>query len=143
MRKFLIIAYLTFAALPVFAQVEMMAYRPIYWVLGRVADAGDVKADGRTAVFYKDDATYNTNNVQAVISGNKFALNAFYLWPLELKVGGIYKLTIIKGADGWGMDPVNVVISGNGYDEVFGDVEGGPLTLKSDSGVADKPAGGG
>ena len=124
------------------AQVEDMPFRPFYWVIGTVPDAGEIKADGRTVVFYKNDETYNTNNAQAVISGNKFIMNAFYIYPLEIAVGEIYKVAIVQGTDGWGMNPVDVTISDKGYVEVLGK-DGAPLALASGAGLAKKPEGGG
>lgn len=109
-----------FASLGAQAQITEMPYIPFYWILGTVSDSDSIKADGHVVVFYKDDSTYLTNNSQAIIKDNRFILNAFNIYPLELKVGETYKLAIVKDSNGWGMNPMNVVISGKGYDEVSG-----------------------
>ncbi len=104
-----------------FGQYLGMAYTPFYWIIGGVADAngGAVKADGHMVVFYKDATTYNTSNVITTIYSNTFSLNAFLL-PADLVVGGTYKVAIPNDnpsnpAEGWGADPVDVVITGTGF----------------------------
>jgi len=90
-----------------------------YWLAGTVQNLTDsILADGRTVVFYKDDATFNSYFSTGTISGNQFTLNGPYIWPEALTVGQTYKAAIIQGEDGYGADPVDVTISGYGYEEV-------------------------
>ncbi|OGC35206.1 hypothetical protein A2311_00355 [candidate division WOR-1 bacterium RIFOXYB2_FULL_48_7] len=126
-----------------FASVETMPFRPFYWIVGQVLDSADnaAKADGHLVVFYKDEDSYNSNNSQATIDQNRFMMNGFFIYPLDLTVGGTYKVTICRGSDGYGLNPVDVTISGKGYDEVFG--PGGiPLQIKPGEGL-NPPTGGG
>ena len=92
-----------------------------YWIVGTVADVSqDITADGRIAVFYQDDATYNTNYSTAEINGNDLMVNAPNIWPLDLTVGQTYKCAIVQGEDGYGANPVDVTITGYGYDVASG-----------------------
>lgn len=118
-----VIIGLIFVALAVLAgQATTITPGPMaYWIVGTVNDLSDsILVDGRTVVFYQDDSTYNTNYVTGIISGNTFMLNAPYIWPLGLTVGETYKAAIIQGEDGYGADPVDVTISGVGFDTASG-----------------------
>ena len=90
-----------------------------YWIVGTVADVSpSVTADGRIVVFFKDETTYNTNYSTSEISGNDFMVNAPNIWPLDLVVGQTYKVAIVQGEDGYGANPVDVTITGYGYETV-------------------------
>ncbi len=119
------------------SKVEQMAYRPFYWVLGTVQNAEDgTSADGKTIVFYKDetDEGYNQFNVNTKIVNNKFIMNAF-LASLDLEVGNTYRLVVVAGDDGYGAGPIDVTISGLGYEEI-------DLVLEYGKGKEDPPTGG-
>ncbi|MBU0671490.1 MAG: hypothetical protein KJ732_00510 [Candidatus Margulisbacteria bacterium] len=119
MIKKLFLSLILVFTLAVMSQATTIPPGPFtYWIVGTVNDVNSIMADSRTVVFYKDDATYNTNFSTGVISGNQFMLNAPYIWPLGLEVGTTYKAAIIQGNDGYGADPVDVTISGVGYEEV-------------------------
>jgi len=123
--------------LQISVKVEEMAYRPFYWILGTVQDSEDgVSADGKTIVFYRDktDEGYNQYNVNTKIVNNKFIMNGF-LASLDIEVDKTYQLAVVAGDDGCGAGPIDVTISGLGYEEK-------DLVLKYGEGKADLPTGG-
>jgi hypothetical protein len=61
---------------------------------------------------------------------NEYALNAFENHNLEILPGRTYRVATVRGADNYGAGPVDVVLSGLGYDTVsLALVEGGGVVL--------------
>jgi hypothetical protein len=117
----LIAAVIVVGATIGFAQYLNVAYTPYYWVIGQVddADGGSIPADGFQVIFYENSQTYNTKYASAVVAGNVFNLNAFN-FPGAVPVAGSFYLAIPNSnpdnpKEGWGMNPVQVVISGYGF----------------------------
>ncbi|MBN3033664.1 MAG: hypothetical protein JW873_06180 [Candidatus Saganbacteria bacterium] len=93
----------------------------VYWVLGS-AQSSDPKAsvEGRQAVIYTPDAAGNVGTVYGwgYVTGGKFYINTFRTG--NVTVGQTYKVAIPCGSDNYGADPVDLTISGVGFDRAPG-----------------------
>ena len=99
-------------------------FYPIYWITGSVDPAADgTGADGQYVYFYKSDEDRDAGSYQtALIQDGKYMLNTYGLGISELDVGEKYFVAIPNSnpadpASGYGAMPVDVTISGKGYDE--------------------------
>ncbi|MBN2058228.1 MAG: hypothetical protein JW782_05495 [Candidatus Saganbacteria bacterium] len=92
------------------------AFFPFYWIFGEATSSvPSISVDDRLVVVYegKDDvitAVYG----YAFIKNGEFVSNPFM--TNILVPGNSYKVAIAQGADGYGADPVDINISGLGYD---------------------------
>jgi hypothetical protein len=98
-----------------------LSYPGIYWILGSVQDPEGVGAEGRWVVFYKDDpaAGFADDHVGTVGLSRRtgqYILNS--IEDLRMVVSpGEYKVAIVTSdVDNYGADPVNVTVTGHGYD---------------------------
>jgi len=79
-----------------------------------------VSTDNRIVVFYKtapaDGYALDTSGSTG-LSGRagEFMLNALEDWRLEISPG-TYSIAIVKGADGYGKNPTELIITGQGFD---------------------------
>jgi len=158
MKKFVLILLLAIGlaagGLLANATQAQTAFTPIYWITGAVTAQLGVTIEGRRVVFYQDpiDNGYSDNIVG--ISGlagrpNDYALNAFEDHRLNITAGQNYRVATVRGADNMGAGPVNVTLSGIGYDIVnLALVQGGGIILPGigvgeDSGGDNNNGGGG
>lgn len=132
MKKLLVGLLIISAIFAGFARAEQMPFQLFYWIAGNVPAAGDIKADGRMVVLYKEGAPNNA--ATATIVNNRFILNAYDMYPLAPVPGETAKLAIVKGDDGVGMDPIDVIISDKGIILFIG--ADSPIKLTRGSGVA-------
>jgi len=105
------------------AHAQEDLYTGFYWIDGRILPPPGVPSittEGRTVVFYETD--YNLGYASDVsgpagLSGRsgEFMLNAMEDWRLNI-APGTYQIATIRGADNYGVDPVAVTVSGNGFD---------------------------
>ncbi|MFA6431830.1 MAG: hypothetical protein WCV91_05595 [Candidatus Margulisiibacteriota bacterium] len=130
MKRFLI-GILIASAILAGANAEQMPFQLFYWIAGNVADINGNSANGRTVVLY--DPNSPNNKATATIVGNTFILNAYDMYPNEPVPGQTLKLAIAKGPDGFGMDPIDVVISDKGAIVYAG--ADSPIKLAQGSGV--------
>jgi len=125
MKKLLLLAFILLVALTLQAQAQHIFLR-MYWVVGDVSDPDGVGTEGRWVVFYPGDTSiaYSDDNCGTVgLSGraNQDMINAFEDWRMVL-TPGIYKCATVKGykngvlVDDYGANPVDVTITGSGYD---------------------------
>jgi len=119
----LLIAFL-FLALGFSSQAQML-YNGIYWVDGRIsppANDTSVSTNGRIVVFYQttpgDGYAMDTSGPTG-LSGRtgEFMLNAMEDWRMTI-APGTYRIAIVKGLDNYGVNPVEVTISGKGWDTI-------------------------
>lgn len=101
----------------------------IYWVRGRVTDAPGAVANGRKIYFANTKASDIIGPTGLSGNPNEFLLNAG-LAGVPLEPGMHYQI-FTERTDGYGVGPVEVEISGVGYDAV------GPFALSAGGGVAD------
>ena len=115
MRKLILIGFVILTAATMAIGQEIFAY----WIVGNVADAADgTKADGRKVLLYHDEAARQHGQyAEGTILNNKFILNAFNIWPMQLKFGETYYVATALSADGYGAIET-VTISGIGWDQV-------------------------
>jgi hypothetical protein len=122
-KKFFIgLVLVLFLAGVAFAQL-FYSFFTIYWVTGTVNDENGVKANGYQVVFYKSLDEYQKGNYAIDTVGptgtagtsNRYAINTAFLAPFT--VGSTYSVAVVQDDDGYGAGPVNVTISGKGYDE--------------------------
>lgn len=102
------------------AAKAQQVYLGMYWIAGGVSDPNNVGTEGRKVVFYKDDPANGFADDIVGIAGlagrsAEYALNAFEDYRLPI-TPGTYKAAIVKGEDNYGADPVEVIVTGNGYD---------------------------
>lgn len=109
------------------AQV-IYTYVPVYSIIGTVVDnpasSSVGRADGSTVVFFRNLSEYNSGVYSSDIVGptgsmaaaNKYLINATNNQLLPLVVGNTYQVATIRDADNYGAGPVEVTISGAGYD---------------------------
>jgi len=98
-------------------------YNPFYFVDGKILppiQETNVSTEERTVIFYQ---TTSEAGYASDISGNKgrsgrngnFMLNIMEDKRMKI-IPGEYKIAVVKGEDGYGSNPVNITITGNGYD---------------------------
>jgi hypothetical protein len=95
----------------------------MYWLDGQVlppASDPTVSVDNRIVVFYLKDPSqgYALDVSGTAGSGGRsgeFMINTMEDWRLDVNPG-TYKVGIVKGSDNYGMDPIDVTISGKGCD---------------------------
>ncbi|MCU0641923.1 MAG: hypothetical protein MUC35_07600 [Candidatus Margulisbacteria bacterium] len=103
-------------------------FMPFYTIAGSVGDAADtsgVKAPGHEVVFFKEmdmlRSIVSVYTIATIEADGKFRLNASANHGLlPLKVGEKCKVAVVKDPAGYGAGPVEVVISGTGYQTVGG-----------------------
>ena len=110
------------------AQITMPSPRagvffPIYWVLGNAvatAEASDagVSVENRLVAIYLPDARGNIKTLYGYgyIKEGTLAINPFTVRNIE--PGETYKAAIPQGEDYYGSEPVDVTISGLGFDRL-------------------------
>jgi len=86
-----------------------------------VSDVSGVAVDGRTIYFYQThpDSGRTEDLIGpsgAALVAGRFALNAFGDWRMEIIPGKYYVATV--NTDGYGAGPVEVMITGKGYEIV-------------------------
>jgi hypothetical protein len=86
----------------------------MYWIAGSISDPDGKGTEGRQVVFYKDSPLVGYADDLAVSAGT-YTVNAYEDWRMAV-APGTYKVAIVKGTDNYGADPVDVTVSGNGYD---------------------------
>lgn len=146
MKKFLIIITLLGVLILGFGLSSMVQTQQLflgmYWIAGAVSDPDGVGTDGRRVVFYKEDPSADPSKGYADelvgVSGlsgrdNQYILNAFEDWRLEVAPGKYY-VAIVKAADGYGANPVEATLTGQGYDIVDQS-----LVLAAGAGIAEPP----
>lgn len=110
----------------------LSAFYPTYWITGTVNDAPDgTSANGRNAYFYHTIPEYSngfytydmvgTSGVSGKVG--RIMINGYGLGIAVLSLGGTYYVGIPNDnpadpPNGYGADPVGVVISGFGVDEL-------------------------
>lgn len=120
--SFLLAALLLAAGLGI-SSLAQTPYPSLYWIAGRLT--GSVPLDGRQVVFFREPLVDN-NIVGAYsddISGpaglsgrsGEYVMNAFEDWRM-LVAPGTYFAAVVRGEDNYGADPVEVALTGNGYD---------------------------
>jgi hypothetical protein len=114
---FIFLIYCVFGATPVLAQG--IGFYPI--VGDVVSDVSGVAVDGRTIYFYQTHPDLGrTEDIigpsGAALVAARFALNAFGDWRMEIIPGKYYVATV--NTDGYGAGPVEVMITGKGYEIV-------------------------
>ncbi|MBN2057378.1 MAG: hypothetical protein JW782_01095 [Candidatus Saganbacteria bacterium] len=101
-------------------------YMGLYWITGSVSDPDSVGTEGRQVCFYERLENnsivggYSDDLVGTVgLSGrtNQYMINALEDWRLDIAPGKYY-VAIVQGSDGYGADPVEVTVTGQGYDIV-------------------------
>lgn len=113
-----VICHLTFViSAPASAQ---HVYLGMYWIAGAIDDPDGKGTDGRQVVFFKEDLSTGYAVELAGPSGlsgqvNRYVLNAYKDWRLAVAPGK-YKVAVARGADNYGADPVEVTVTGAGYD---------------------------
>lgn len=100
-------------------------YPAIYWIAGSVSGPSGVDVNGRQVVFFKEPLV--NNQIVGVyadditgpegLSGQsgQYILNALEGFGMDL-APGTYYAAVVKGEDNYGADPVEVMVTGNGYD---------------------------
>ena len=115
------------------------AFYAVYWVLGG-AQSSDPKAsvEGREVVIYTPDSSGNIGTIYGYgyVSGGNFYINTFRTGNIQ--VGKSYQVAIPRGDDDYGANPVNLTISGLGFDKL-----GVNLALAYGAGPGGVPAAGG
>ena len=115
------------------AQAYDLPFYPQYWVGGKAVSAqatAPVNPDGRTVVFYKTGAEFSAGKYATeeigpnglAGSSGEYLLNVYGLAIESLDIGSSYYVFVPNDNpsdpdNGVGANPVNVTISGNGYDE--------------------------
>jgi hypothetical protein len=127
MKKALIISLIVLTGLAGSAMASGYTFMPFYLINGQVADAADgsgVTAAGRQVVFFREMSEQKVVSVYTIATideEGKFMVNASTnLGLLPLIVGEKCWAAVVKGADGYGADPVEVIISGLGFDAANG-----------------------
>lgn len=111
------------------ASVSEEPFTLIYWIKGSVADAPGVSANGRRIYFENTKAWDIIGEAGASGRANQFLVNAGTAGvPLD---AGLRYSVFTDRTGGYGAGPVEVEITGNGFEEVP------PLTLVEGGGVAD------
>jgi hypothetical protein len=145
MKKFVIISLIAILGLGMlaftFAAKAQMVYLATYWVAGSVSDPDSRGTEGRRVVFWRDDPLENNGFADDLVgppglSGrpNEFMFNAREDWRMYV-TSGPHKIAIVNDnpsdpASGYGAGPVDVTITGTGYD-IFN------LTLEQGAGIVD------
>jgi len=100
-------------------------YPAIYWIAGSVSGPSGVDVNGRQVVFFKEPLV--NNQIVGVyaddltgpegLSGQsgRYILNALEGFGMDLRPGTYYA-AVVRGEDNYGADPVEVTVTGNGYD---------------------------
>ncbi|MFC1637660.1 hypothetical protein ACFL1W_01430, partial [Candidatus Margulisiibacteriota bacterium] len=98
---------------------------------GSVSDPSGVGTEGRWVVFFKEPLVNNLiiggyADDYVGVSGlagqaDQYMLNAYEDWRMTVAPGRYY-VAIVQGEDGYGANPVEVDLSGNGYDIVLVDL---------------------
>ena len=99
------------------------SFYTIYWITGTVNDENSVKADGHLVVFFKNLDEYyqgyyaidTVGPTGTAATANRYAINTAFFTPFT--VGSTYSVAVVQDAQGYGAGPVEVTISGSGYDE--------------------------
>jgi hypothetical protein len=124
----LIVSIFSLAALvssAVAQEAMTFTFVPAYPIMGSVNDADGVAADGHKVVFYKNEAEYFSGiytldyvgPTGTATSSNTFLVNAAND-RLFLEVGETYKVAVVQDEAGYGAGPVDVLITGKGYEIV-------------------------
>lgn len=95
---------------------RVAAFIPLYWVLGEAeSSVGGISVEDRLVIVYEGtDKTVDTLYGFGFIKNGAVHANTFL--SNVVSVGSTYKVAIVQGADGYGSLPVDVTISGLGYD---------------------------
>ncbi|MFA5113009.1 MAG: hypothetical protein WC529_01800 [Candidatus Margulisiibacteriota bacterium] len=101
-------------------------YYPTYWVKGEVVSDAAVSVNGRQVVLYESESSRLAGSYTSDTSGPtgasaqnaRFLLNAYGHEKPFAEVGQTYLVAIPQGADGYGANPVPVVLTGHGIDTV-------------------------
>lgn len=107
-------------------------YLGMYWIAGSVSAPAGVATANRQVIFYRDnpDNGYADDIVgTAGLSGrdNQFMLNAYQDSRLAIAPGK-YHLAVVRGEDGYGADPVELSVTGLGYDVLAANLVLAPST---------------
>lgn len=101
------------------AAQEPGVFLPFYTVYDDVVvHEGGGTADGHQVVFFKDNPMASES---VIIAGSAFEMNIMrprYFAQFNVNPGTTCKIGVVQGADGYGMDPVDYVPSGAGFDKV-------------------------
>ena len=107
------------------AGAAQYSFLPVYSIVGNVNGITAAPSEGQTVVFFRDMTSYDaglfsSDKVGAAGSSktaNKFLLNATSNPQMPaLAVGGKYYAAVVQDANGYGAGPVEVTVSGTGYD---------------------------
>ncbi|MDD5382370.1 MAG: hypothetical protein PHH60_01805 [Candidatus Margulisbacteria bacterium] len=94
-------------------------FYPIYPVLGgAVSSVSGISVENRMVVLYDPDSQGEVAKLYgyAYISSGKFVVNAFKANPVT--AGKSYKIAISRGADNYGSNPLDVTITGHGFEQL-------------------------
>jgi hypothetical protein len=97
---------------------------PVYPIIGgAVTSVATMPAEGRQVIIYQPDSVGNIVSVlgYSSIQGGKFDINPFRV-TTALAVGGTYLVAVPRGSDNYGANPVELTISGLGYEHLDRDL---------------------
>jgi len=123
------------------AEAEVYTFVPIYMVTGVVNDHPSAPAEGNKIVIYRSLEELNAGiyaydyvgTAGSLGIANRYWINASNT-ILPFTVGETYKVAVVQDANGYGAGPVEVTISGNGYDVVP------TMTMAYGAGIGTPPA---
>ncbi len=106
------------------ALAQSDTFMPVYSITGTVKDGPKAEVGESKIVFYKNQAeldlriyTYDYVGAKGRLGKpNKYIINATSTVMPALSVGQTYKVATVRNASGYGAGPVDVPISGKGYD---------------------------
>ncbi len=100
-------------------------YPAIYWIAGSVSGPSGVDVNNRQVVFFKEPLVNNqivgvyaddfTGPEGLSRQSGRYIINALEGFGMDLRPGTYYA-AVVRGEDNYGADPVEVTITGNGYD---------------------------
>ncbi|MEA3494087.1 MAG: hypothetical protein U9R38_06860 [Candidatus Margulisiibacteriota bacterium] len=103
-----------------------LVYLGMYWIAGEVEDPDGVGTDGRRVVFFKDPLV--SNNIEGGYAddyvgptglagvADRFVLNAFEDYRMPIVPGKYFAAIVNSDVDNYGANPVEVTVTGRGFD---------------------------
>ncbi len=142
MKKFSLILLLLMvvgAALPAFAVPQPPVFDAMYWVKGTTvtfnqdkdgnsippAEYATVPTEQRDVIFYKNlPGTYLSTKLTETgpnpspdpLNNGKYMINIYDAAGLSIIPQGIYSVAVPRGKDDFGADPVEVTVTGDGFE---------------------------
>src|SRR3989338_10194440 len=119
-KVFFVIFLIAFAQMAISQDI----YNAIYWLDGEIISPSgnsSLTPDIRVVLFYKDDVNsgyaYDISGSYGMSGqSEQFLINTMADWRMPIVAGEKYKVAIVKGSDGYGVNSQEVTISGKGFD---------------------------